>query len=262
MPSPFPGMDPHLENIRLWPDVHHGLTSQLRAELNRILRPRYFARIEERVYTSDELDPGRSVRIPRFRIREIGGASPHVSGAGVPVGVAEPIVATTLIDDEIHEPYLKIVDREDRAVVTVIEILSPTNKHPGAYGLRSYREKRHEIVMSPTHFVEIDLLRAGVRMTIREPLPPCDYLVHVSRANERPEGRIWPIRLPDRLPEVLIPLRAPDEDVRVDLQNVLDSAYDRAGYDLEIDYRRQPVPELPPDLEQWADELLRAKGLR
>ena len=240
MPSPFPGMDPYLEEPGLWPDVHHGLISELQAELNRLLRPRYFARVEERVYISDELDPGRSVIVPDLKIQERPDAPPRRgSSEGTPVGLSEPIVVTTLIDDEIHEPYLKIVDRENRSVVTIVEILSPTNKHPGSYGQRSYREKRHDVMNSPSHFVEIDLLRGGARITIREPLPPCDYLVHISRAEDRPEGRLWPIHLPDRLPAVRIPLRNPEE-TWLDLQRVLDQTYDRAGYDLEIDYRRNP----------------------
>jgi hypothetical protein len=77
-----------------------------------------------------------------------------------PVAVAEPIVMTTLIDDEVHEARLEVVDRLDRSVVTVIEILSPTNKIPGSRGRRSY-QKRREVMQSPSHLVEIDLLNIG-----------------------------------------------------------------------------------------------------
>lgn len=99
-------------------------------------------------------------------------------------------------------------------------------------------------------------------MTVREPLPACDYLVHISRAEYRPQGRVWPIFLPDRLPTVPIPLRGTEEHAWLDLQKVLGTAYDRAGYDVEIDYRREPVPPLSPESARWADELLKAKGLR
>jgi hypothetical protein len=230
MPSPFPGMDPYLEDPGLWPDVHHNLISEMQARLNAALRPAYHVRIEERVYVSDETDSGREV--------------------------------ITLIDDEIHEAFLKIVDRADRTVVTVIELLSPTNKHPAAVGLKKYREKRHEVMTSSSHFVGVDLLRQGVRIPVKEELPPCDYLVHISRVEERPRGRLWPLSLRDRLPVIPIPLRAGDEEASLDLQTVLNTAYDRAGYDLEIDYRAEPVPPLTPELAQWTDELLRQKGLR
>ena len=64
MQSPFPGMDPYLEDPSLWPDVHHGLISEMQAVLNRQLRPQYHVRVEERVYISDENDPGRKAIIP------------------------------------------------------------------------------------------------------------------------------------------------------------------------------------------------------
>jgi hypothetical protein len=43
---------------------------------------------------------------------------------------------------------------------------------------------------------------------------------------------------------------------------VLDAAYDRNGYELAIDYRNDPDPPLPGPWKEWADRLLREKGLR
>ena len=43
MPSPFPGMDPYIEAPRIWTDFHGGLAGEIRASLNRIIRPRYYA---------------------------------------------------------------------------------------------------------------------------------------------------------------------------------------------------------------------------
>ena len=264
MPSPFPGMDPYLEDPGLWPDVHHGLISEMQAALNRVLRPRYHARIEERVYISDENDPGRTVIVPDLRVAEgpgetraPGGPTPIVGGA-----VAAPVVATTLVEEEMHEARLEIVDRDQRAVVAVIEVLSPTNKVAGSRGQQSYREKRQEVMRSASHFAEIDLLRSGVGILARETLPPHDYLVHVSPEERRPKGLIWPILLPQRLPVITIPLKPEDPDVELDLAAVLEAAYERAAYDLQIDYRKEPVPPLPEQHTAWADELLKSKGLR
>ncbi len=78
----------------------------------------------------------------------------------------------------------------------------------------------------------------------------------------RPRGELWGIRLPQRLPVIPIPLKKGDPDGRLDLQAALDSAYDRAEYDLRIDYRKQPKPPLDEKLAAWADQLLRSKGLR
>ena len=45
MPSPFPGMDPYIESPALWSDFHNDLASEIRAQLNRCIQPRYFARL-------------------------------------------------------------------------------------------------------------------------------------------------------------------------------------------------------------------------
>jgi hypothetical protein len=264
MPSPFPGMDPYLEEPGLWPDVHHGLISQIQAQLNQRLRPKYHVRVEERVYISDENDPGREVIIPDLRIAdaerdETRDWAAEEMAAGY-VAVAEPVVLTTLIDDEIHEPFLEVIDRQERLVVAVIEILSPTNKVSGSRGRASYLEKRQEVMASPSHLVEIDLLRAGVAIHTRELLPPADYYVHVSRKAQRPKGIVWPILLTQRLPVISIPLRPEDPDVPLDLQEVLNTAYDRAAYDLAIDYRREPVPPLTESQQRWAQTLLGGGG--
>ena len=185
-------------------------------------------------------------------------------GAELPAntGVKEPIIVQTVIDEEVHESFLKIVDRESREVVTVVEVLSPSNKHPGSYGLLAYRAKRQGLLMSQSHLVEIDLLRGGKRIEFRNALPVSDYLVHVSRVEERPDGRAWPIRLEEPLPPIPIPLRAPDADVELDVQQVLSAIYDRCAYDLEIDYSRDPDPQLTGETALWADRLLRDHGLR
>jgi hypothetical protein len=51
-------------------------------------------------------------------------------------------------------------------------------------------------------------------------------------------------------------------DVRLDLQSALASFYDRAGYDLILDYAAEPVPTLEATWSRWADELLHARGVR
>jgi hypothetical protein len=258
-------MDPYLEEPGLWPDVHHELMSVMREFMMRRLRPKYHVRVEERVYISDENDPGRDVIIPDLRIADAGHDEPRdwtaeEMAAGY-VAVAEPVVLTTLIDDEIHESFLEVIDRQERAVVTVIEILSPTNKVSGSRGRASYLEKRQEVMASPSHLVEIDLLRTGVAIHTRELLPPADYYVHVSRKAKRPKGVVWPILLTQRLPVISIPLRPEDPDVPLDLQEVLNTAYDRAAYDMAIDYRREPVPPLDETQQRWARTLLESRGL-
>lgn len=266
MPSPFPGMDPYLENPGLWPDVHHRIITASSDLLTEQLRPKYYVRVEQRVYVSDETDPGRRVIAPDLRIAERPGwegrpPSPGEAAGTAALEVAEPIIIT-LVEEEIRESRLEVIDREQRLVVTVIEVVSPTNKVANSRGRASYLQKRREVLASPSHWVEIDLLRQGEDLIVPMLLPRCEYHVHLSRADKRPDWTVWPIRLHQRLPVIPIPLRAGDPDARLDLQAVLSTIYDRAAYDLEIDYRAETVPPLPPDLATWADGWLKAKGRR
>ena len=73
---------------------------------------------------------------------------------------------------------------------------------------------------------------------------------------------LWPIPLQGPLPQIEIPLRSGDAPATLNLQDVLATAYDRAAYDLDIDYRADPVPPLPPVHADWADRLLKDKRIR
>ena len=263
MPSPFPGMDPYLESPIHWPDVHHELMSVARELLNQSLRPRYHVRVEERVYVSDETDPGRRAIIPDLQVvASLAGSIWRGDSAQAGTGVCEPVVLTTLIEDEIHEARLEIIDANRQAVVTVIEILSPSNKIVGSRGRASYEQKRKEVMTSSTHLVEIDLLRDGEHLHCRELLPEADYYVHVSRRGDRPRGTVWPILLPQRLPVISIPLNPEDPDVGLDLQAVLNTAYERAAYDMVVDYCADPVPPLTGQAIEWANAMLGSQGKR
>ena len=55
-----------------------------------------------------------------------------------------------------------------------------------------------------------DLLRAGTSLELRRRIRPHEYMVHVSRAGQRPQGSVWPVRLGQRLPVIPIPLQAGD----------------------------------------------------
>jgi hypothetical protein len=254
-------MDPYLEHPGLWPDVHHELISEVRAALSFQLRPKYFVRVEERVYVTDDLDPARLVLIPDVRVTlapRPKALEPSYSASAV--GIVEPI---EVIDPslEIHEARLEIIDRGDRQVVTVIEILSPSNKVLNSRGRDSYLQERQEVLESPSHFVEIDLLRQGSTVRFGRTWPDCPYAVQVSRAERRPIWSVWPIRIRDRLPPVKIPLRSDDPDAPLDLQQVLDTAYERAAYDADIDYSQPPVPPLDEEDAAWAGEIVkRTKG--
>src|SRR5262249_23212648 len=49
MSSPFPGMDPYIEDPEVWSDFHGGVAGEVGAKLNSVLQPRYVARLTPRV---------------------------------------------------------------------------------------------------------------------------------------------------------------------------------------------------------------------
>ncbi len=268
MPSPFPGMDPFLEKPSLWPGVHHNFISVAQGILTAQLRPKYFVRIEERVYIADDSDDPRKAQL-RIPDVEVALRSGWGETSFTPVGaefesleIPESVVATTWFEEDVHQAFLNVVDTQSRNVVTVIEILSPTNKIPGSRGRESYEQKYREIMYSPSHLVEIDLLRGSRTVPLPRTVGTHEYLVHISRKHSGPRGQRYPLRLPHRLPAIPIPLKAGDPDATLDLQALVEQTYDRAGYDMEINYSNEPIPPLEAPLEKWADQLLRSKGLR
>ena len=258
MPSPFPGMNPYLEQPEVWHDFHQRLVVAISDQLTASTRPGYSVRLEERVYVHDLPDDERrylgrpDVTIALQAHRRRGEAVAASGGAAL----AEADEVATLPPDQasIRIPRLELRDRRGGGLVTVIELLSPTNKYHGQ-DRETYLIKRRAILHSPVHLVEIDLLRRGERMPF-EDLPSCDYCVTVSRAEERPKVGAYLARLRDPLPTVPIPLRSPDPDVPLDLMAALHTVYDRAGY-VDYLYDAGPVPPLHPEDAAWAERIVR-----
>ena len=253
-------MDPYLETPDLWPDVHHGLIAQIQAALNPRIKSRYVARVELRVYISDEDDPGRKALIPDLRIEISPGSRNGKRTANGGLVIAEPIIIPMLIDDEIEDAYLSIKDRQSGALVTIIEIMSPANKIRGSEGRKSFMRKKKEVLASDVNWVEIDLLRSGDPSILNPPLRPSDYRVLVSRGDDHYNGRYWPISVRQQFPVIGIPLKGKDPDVPLDLGAALTAAYDNAAYDASIDYSKPPSPPLTPEDARWAGKLLRSQG--
>jgi hypothetical protein len=248
MPSPFPGMNPYLEQDRVWSDFHESFMPAARDAIAAQVRPHFIAKINEHLFIHELPDDSR-----RFMGRaDVSVTSPPSS----PVR-EEPAVATVEAPAKVRLPavdieplsFIEIRDRDDWHLVTVIELLSPSNKCTGA-DREQYLIKRRQLLASTVHFVEIDLLRGGPRMPLQD-LPECDYCILVSRAEARPDAGLWPIRLRDSLPPVRIPLRPPYADAQIDLQGLLHRIYDAAGYEDYI-YRGQPQPQLNAEDAIWA----------
>src|SRR5947209_11372037 len=224
MPSPFPGMNPYLEQNDTWEDFHNEFMTRTREILSGQVGPNYLVKIEVRLYLHELSAEERHY----FGRADVGvTAPPGAKAAATSVTTAPVRLTLPAVDVERHSS-LEIRDRRNRRLVTVLELLSPTNKTSGA-DRNEYLAKRSQILAGTTHLVEIDLGRGGERPRPPE-IPACDYYVLVSRAEERPDLLLWPINLHNRLPPVPVPLAAPDPSVSLDLQAVLHRVYDAADY--------------------------------
>jgi hypothetical protein len=150
---------------------------------------------------------------------------------------------------------------EGDTLVTAVAILSFANKRPGPTTYLTYRRKRRALLASAAHLLEIDLLRAGERPPLAEPLPEAPYFIIRSRAERRPVAEVWPLHLQEPLPILPVPLLPPDPDVPLDLGRALATLYDRSGYDRRIDYtQRPPAPILSVEDGAWLEAHLRTVG--
>lgn len=263
MRSPFPGMDPYLEIF--WGDVHHTMINRSRAAIQKQLPPDLVARVDERVFVEPTAGVPRNI-IPDVRVVERGvpQRSPVSSTNGI--AVAEPLIIEISQDEPLHQGFIEIIDlKSGRHVVTVIEIVSPSNKVTGPGDL--YLKKQGELRDAGVNLVEIDLNRTGNRVfsvpaelipeTHRTPYGAC-----VRRGWKPLTFEYYPLHLRERLSVIAIPLRQTEPDVPLDLQTVLDECCDEGRYIDDIDYRQEPEPRLGVADAQWADALLREHKLR
>lgn len=268
--NPFPGMNPYMENPLLWRGHHNLLITYLNAELNQVLPLEYATRIEERVYveTWEKEYAADSAVVLTQPI------SPNTGGTAVleRVSVAAPFDSPLTLEygtETIREPFLEIRSRnENDDIITVIEVLSPTNKKVGQ-GRDEYQSKQKELIHSWVHLLEIDLLRAGqyslapdeTRLRSKKRF---DYLVSLHRGGRGSKFDCWPILLHERLPRVTVPLAGKDEYVTLDLQTVVNRVYSEGGLwrSLRYAYANPPNPPLSASDTEWADTLLRERGLR
>ncbi|MEC4812197.1 MAG: DUF4058 family protein [Scytonema sp. PMC 1069.18] len=262
MPSPFPGMNPYLENPALWSGIHHRLITAIANDLAPKIRPNYIAAIEERVYEMSG-EASLLVGVPDVSIQSSKKPSPTLPSSVTSTAptLAQPIEVTLPLLEALTESYLEIRSVKTGEVITVIEVLSPKNKQ-SIVGRLQYETKRQKIFRSNTHLVEIDLLRQGKSMPILEKEINSDYQILVSRSNIRPKAELYQFNLQDKIPQFLLPLRLDDTEPVVDLQKLLHEIYDQGGYDLRLDYSRSPVPNLSESDVAWTEELLKREGLR
>ncbi len=257
MSSPFPGMDPYLEDPAYWSDFTARFLTYLCDFVNDRLPNQYEARIDEKVNLI-ETSPDRIRLIePDMALSQSQPAAPGAFAAGG-VATLEPVtIPHLLVEEEAHERWIEILHRPERSLIAVLELLSPANKEEP--GLHRYREKRFALLMQDVHLVEIDLLLAGRRLTVRKPLPPADYYALVSRGDRRPDCQVYAWSLRQPLPTIPLPLKAPDPDLPLDLGAVFTTTYDKGRYARSLSYGAPPVVHLQAEIREWVAQQVRAR---
>jgi hypothetical protein len=256
MKTPFPGMDPYLEQAGVWNQVHTGLIVTIQQFLAPLVQPNYKVIIEQLTYvtlSSPNGDPKPPIiGWPDNLVISPKGYQPSAAVTAAAPTAVKPIPATLPMPEERIHRYLEIRDKEDD-VVTVIEILSPTNKR--GEGRNQYLEKRNQILGSFTNLVEIDLLRQG-RPLPMEVAAENDYRIIVSRRKNRPVADAYLFSVRDQIPDIPIPLRQGEDEPILKLNDILHQAYELGYYATFVDYDISLNPPLVDDDLAWAEELI------
>ncbi|BAZ83526.1 DUF4058 family protein [Sphaerospermopsis kisseleviana CS-549] len=256
MRNPFPGMNPYLEQPELWHQVHNRLIVAIADDLTPQIAPKYRVSIEERVYTS--VDDISLVGIADVAVAKRNN-NVETGTTLTTTKLAEPSKVKVPMYEEVIERFLEVKATKSREVVTVIKILSPKNKR-SKEGRTVYENKRQKILASATNLVEIDLLRLGESLPILG-ATKSDYNILVSRSHQRPDADLYSFDLQDSIPIFPVPLRLGENEPVIDLNRLLNEIYERARFDLAIDYSQVLKPGLSSDQEVWVREILEKNSI-
>lgn len=250
-------MDPYIETPGLWESFRAPLVTNCSQLLNQHLPEGYVSQIETRIEMLAVDLPG-APRVPDVLIAQERGDPPYssIGGGAAAVATIEPITVPLAVgEEEVRLRWIEIKSLPDLELVTVIEILSPTNK--SGRGRAEYLEKRAALIDRPVNLVEIDLLFGGRPSPLGKGLPPHHYRAIVARSTTRPDAQVYTWTIRDPLPTLPIPLRSPDSDVFLDLGAAFEMTY-RLGRFNMIVHHDSPLPENIPLSQadrEWAESI-------
>ncbi|MEM9808477.1 MAG: DUF4058 family protein [Cyanobacteria bacterium P01_D01_bin.56] len=228
MPSPLPGMAPYLEHPRSWPNFHHRLITAIAISLGPQLRPKYRVVVEEAIYQTEGANSLLvgipDVAVQKARRKQTQPNRELANAVSTDVAVAQPILVDLPMPDVVRQGYLEIRDVATSEVVTVMEVLSPTNKRPGG-GRRTYEAKRQTMLASPTNLVEIDLLRQWPSIIQLPAQIKTHYRILVSASVNRPQASLYAFDLQEPIPAFPLPLQEDELGPIVSLQELLGDIY-------------------------------------
>ena len=260
--NPFPGMDPYLEHPHIWPGFHNRLITHMADDLAGRLPSNYRIDIQERteIATVHDSDTSPPYVIPDALLMEASAALGRRE-AGVTTVAVPPengVAVRVAMPEEVRVAWLYVQRMPDWKVVTVVEVLSPTNKIRGE-GRENYLRKRAEFLNSRVSLVEIDLLRRWEPMPLETVAPLSHYRILVCRGWQRPNAVLYPFSVEQDIPKFTLPLQPGDDEPEVDLGALVSETHRRGRYGQIAGYaNRPPAPAFAAEVQTWVDSRLEA----
>jgi hypothetical protein len=255
MKSPFPGMDPFLEEPAFWPDFHIRFINAWCEAIADALPPHYEATLGERVYLVEHDLDMQKLGFPDVAVTRDDLAAPAPARAATATATLKPVTIPLATLDGPRSTYIEILYQPDHILVATLELLSPANKEQP--GRTEYLAKRRALIFQQVHLVELDLLLGGCRLPMGKPLPAADHYYLVSRSDRRPDCDVYRWQLDRPLPALPVPLRTPDPDICVDLAALFNTAYARGRFFRRINYQA-PIPTVINKRDQaWVESVVK-----
>jgi hypothetical protein len=89
---------------------------------------------------------------------------------------------------KVRRAQIEILNRPERSLVAVLELLSPANKVDD--GFEEFCGDRQAILETKTHLVELDLLLGGRRLPLAETLRAGECYALILRGDRRPDCEV------------------------------------------------------------------------
>lgn len=263
-PYPFPGLNPYFESR--WFEVHPSMIVYARNQMQRQIPHGLHVSIEHGMTISGRPpldDDNRQPDVSVWKVQQ------DTLLANAPTNYAPPVCVEVAVPKPRH---LTVRETHDGQLVTVIEFISPSNKHGG--GAIAYGQKRQGVISAGVSLVEVDLIRKWELAlsqfedgSVAEHLCAKDggmptHAITVVRASQANQREIYPVHYPKALPACRVPLRAEDSDIWLNLQDLAEQCHRDGGFDQITDYTHAPEPPLSPEDTAWLDAHLKAQGLR
>lgn len=218
--GPFPNrVDPWAEVGRYFHQIHLGMIGSLLSQIQILLLPLgYEAGRETSLFILEGREPDLYIKHEQtlqtstnWDYRTAAEAIRAEAGVAVEISLPE--------QDAIH-----VRDIETGKLITVVEIVSPSNK-TSQPDIEAYRSRRDNVIRQGVNVVEIDATRS-VKRLLQDVLTRA-YAYHVAVYLPGQTGRLIGINYAEPLKRVALPLRG--EVIPMELQDAYDAAYRQAS---------------------------------